>query len=174
VQDDLRPIILRGEDLDQRGPFGHDDSGLDAEAPAVIGDGLGVVPRRGGDDPPGSIGKRKAQEFVKGAALFERTGHLEVLELEKRLTAAELAQLLRVDQGCAEDLVVNGQIGFFDVELGDQFNPLKDIHHRGHRAHRDNWISNDVSKKPLVWCLNFSISSLNYNSVFSVPSVVKC
>jgi hypothetical protein len=105
--------------------LGHDNFGFDAKALAVVRHGLAMVSRRGGDDPPGSVRKGEAQEFMKSAAFFKRTGHLEVFKLEKRLTAAELAQLLRVDQGRAEDLVVDGEIGFFDIELGDQFNPLK-------------------------------------------------
>ena len=91
VENDLRPVIAGGENFDQRRPLGHDDFGLDAEALAVIGDGLGMISRRGGDHPSGAIEEREAQEFIESAALFERAGHLQAFKLEKGLTTADLA-----------------------------------------------------------------------------------
>ena len=158
VQDDFRPVVPGGENLDQRGPLGHDDFGLDAEAPAVIGDGLGMVTRRGGDDPPGPVGQGKAQKFVEGPALLERPGHLEVLKLEKGLAAAELAQLLGVNQRGAGDLVADGQIGFLNIELRDQWRPFpKNIYRRDRRERGDSNFkrpkySAAVWKTPIKYC----------------------
>ena len=50
VQDHLGAVILRGHHFHQRRGRGHDDGAADAAARGVIGDGLRVVSRRGGND----------------------------------------------------------------------------------------------------------------------------
>src|SRR5262249_9081368 len=50
---------------------------------------LGVVSRRRGDDPARPLARVEAEDLVQRAALLERPGHLQVLELEERTVAGD-------------------------------------------------------------------------------------
>ena len=81
--------------LHERGVGRHHDRGLDAEAGRVAGDGLGVVARRHRDDARSGARPRSAKQLVQRAALLERRGELEVLELHDDAGAEHLRQRVR-------------------------------------------------------------------------------
>ena len=64
VEDHPRPMTLGLADLHRRGRRGHDDGDGDAEPLAMVGDRLGVVARRGGDDPAAALLLRKLDQLV--------------------------------------------------------------------------------------------------------------
>jgi hypothetical protein len=105
VQDHLgteRPAVAH---LHQRRPPRHDDRHRDAEGLAVIRQGLGVIPRRRGDDaadlsPP----FQHDLELVPRPALLERPGDLEVVELAVDGRIAKPRQRVRERAGT----VING------------------------------------------------------------------
>ena len=87
----------------------------------MVCNSLGMIAGRSGNHAAGPLLQREAEQFIQSSALFKRAGQLEIFEFEKSLTSAKLAQLLGINQRSMENLVANGRISFFDIQLGDQF-----------------------------------------------------
>ena len=91
-EDDLGAEAARVLDLHARGEARHDDRRRDAHALRVVGDRLGVVAGRDREHALGALGGRELRHLVERAALLERGGELQVLELEEDGAAADLRQ----------------------------------------------------------------------------------
>ena len=90
---------------------------------SVEGDALGVIAGAGGDDSALALGFAEREELVERAALFERAGALEVLELEVQGQSGELGEMMRELAGgdvngaldaCARGLNADKGYGFQD------------------------------------------------------------
>src|SRR2546430_2097720 len=77
----------------------HDEAGRDPEAGGVKGAREAVVAGAGRDDATRALVRVELEQEVGGAALLERAGHLEVLELDEAARAGELRERLRVGAG---------------------------------------------------------------------------
>ncbi len=87
VQDHLGAMLARVLRFHLRRAFRHDDGGRDAEAAGVVGDALGVIAGRHGDDAAAALLGRENRQAIEGAALLVGRGELQVLELEPDLAA---------------------------------------------------------------------------------------
>ena len=92
VEHDLGAEAARVLDLHARGEARHDDRRRDAQPLGVVRDRLGVVAGRDGEHALGALGGGELGHLVERAALLERGGELQVLELEEDLAAADLRQ----------------------------------------------------------------------------------
>ncbi len=72
--------------------MGHDDGHRHAETAAVIGQGLGVVARRGGDDTALPLIPGQLHQSVQGASLLERAGEVQIVVLHPDIRAGQLGQ----------------------------------------------------------------------------------
>ena len=115
VHDDGGAELLAITHLDQRREFRHDDGGGDAEQFALIGEGLGVIAGGGGDDAALFLLGRQLGEGVGGAAFFETSGALEVVELAVDLHPGQLAQRDGVRTGGVVDGVLDAIARGLDV-----------------------------------------------------------
>jgi len=87
-------------DFRVRRTLGHDDDGRDAQARGVIGDGLSMIAGAHGNHTAPALGVGQGRELVERAALLERSGELQVLELEVELAAGDARQrLARQERG---------------------------------------------------------------------------
>jgi hypothetical protein len=77
----------------------HHDGGRNAEASGVIGDALGMIARRHGDDAARAFFRRQRQQLGEGAAFLERGGELKILEFEPDLATGDVRQGARDAQG---------------------------------------------------------------------------
>jgi hypothetical protein len=85
----------------------HDDGGGNAEPAGMIGHALGMVAGRHSDDAALSFVGRELQQGVERAALLERGGELQVLELDPDVGLGDARQRLapearRVHHGAAD------------------------------------------------------------------------
>ena len=78
-----------------------------------------MISRAGGNHAAAGIFGREGQESVQRAPLFERTGQLQVFELEKYLTAGHSADRFRVSERREIDLLLDALAGFFDIDEGN-------------------------------------------------------
>ena len=70
----------------------------------MVGDALGVVAGRRGDDALRPLGRGELRQEVAGAALLERAGELEVLELQPHVGAGDGRERLgRARSGVSRD-----------------------------------------------------------------------
>src|SRR5262249_37308820 len=83
AEEDVGAMVPRVRHLHERRTFGHHDGGAYAQPAAMVGDGLRVIARAGGDDALLSLVLGEKEELVQRPALLERAGVLEVLELEE-------------------------------------------------------------------------------------------
>ena len=70
VEDHFGAVILRGRHLDQRRGRGHDDGAANPAPRGVIGDGLRVISRRGGDHAALRLFRAEQQNFIERAAFL--------------------------------------------------------------------------------------------------------
>ncbi len=82
VQHDIGAITARSRNLDERRGQRHANLGADAELASVVGNPLCVISGRGRDHAPGTFFGAKREQLVQRAALFERAGSLQVVELQ--------------------------------------------------------------------------------------------
>ena len=75
------------------------------------GDALGVVAGAGGDDSALALGFAEGEELVERAALFERAGALQVLELEVQGQAGEFGEMMRELAGRDVDGALDARAG---------------------------------------------------------------
>ena len=108
----MGPRVLR---LHQRGAFRHDDGRRDAETLGVVGDRLGVVPRRHGNDAAGTFVRGKAFELRERAALLERARRLHVLVLDEDRRPGELRQARGRNERGSQNLPADRGGGPLDV-----------------------------------------------------------
>ena len=94
-EDDLRFVHLRPGDLRERGVGRHDDRGRDCETVGVVREPLGMVAGRRRDHAGRARCSGEREQEVEGAALLERRGELEVLELQPHPRTGDLRQRLR-------------------------------------------------------------------------------
>ena len=90
-------------------------SAAQAQALRVVGHALGVVAGRHGDHAARAAPRDEVDQLVAGAALLERGGELQVLELEEDLRADDLGQRARFHAGRVEHLPLQATRGAFDV-----------------------------------------------------------
>ena len=82
VEDDFSAVAARGGDFDLRRGQRHDDLGANAARGSVKGDALRVIAGAGGDHAALALRFAEREELVECAALLERAGALQVLELQ--------------------------------------------------------------------------------------------
>ena len=90
-----------------------------AQTPCVVGDALGMVARRGGNDAGLARGIVKRGEFHIGAAVLERRRVLQVLEFQPDPAPGNLRQGARVQRRRAYDLAVQEPGCLADVLRGN-------------------------------------------------------
>uniref|UniRef100_A0A0N5A4T1 LigA n=1 Tax=Parastrongyloides trichosuri TaxID=131310 RepID=A0A0N5A4T1_PARTI len=119
VDDDVGAVGAGAVHLHEGGALGHDDGHRHAQAAAVIGQGLGVVAGRGGDDAALLLIRRQLQQPVQGAALLEAAGEVQVVVLDPDLRPSQLRQTAGVADGRAVDLTGDAFLRLADVVDGD-------------------------------------------------------
>jgi hypothetical protein len=92
LEDHVGAVHLRALHLVVRGAARHHDHRAHAQARRVVGDALRVVAGAHGDDAAPALGLGQREQLVERAALLERGGELQVLELEPQLAAGERRQ----------------------------------------------------------------------------------
>jgi hypothetical protein len=102
---DPRAVATGVRHLDERRGLGHDDRGGNAQAPAVVGDPLGVVARAGGDDPAGALLRIEAQQPVQRSPVLEGAGPLQVLELQIERVRDDVLEAPSARAGRRDDTV---------------------------------------------------------------------
>jgi hypothetical protein len=97
LADEVHPgaVAARGADLRDRGLFGHEHRGLDAEHLGGQRHPLGVVARARGHHSAGALLVVEPGDAGVGATDLERSGALQVLALQPHRPAAQLAQRTR-------------------------------------------------------------------------------
>ena len=81
-QDNFRPVGSRMMDLGKGRVFGHDDGCRNAKPLGVIGNTLGMVSGRNGDNAAFTFFGRQAGKFDIGATFLERGGILLVFKFK--------------------------------------------------------------------------------------------
>ena len=104
--------------LHLRSPDRHHDRRGDAEQGRVVGDRLRVVARRHRNDATCALLGREAEELVAGAAVLERGGELEVLELHVDVGTGDRGQRDGVGGRCSLDRSGDPRRCRFDVGRG--------------------------------------------------------
>ena len=94
-----RAVHARIADLGIGRALRHHDRRRNAEPRRVVGDRLCVVAGAHRDHAAAALRGREGKELVQRAALLERGGELQVLELEEDLGAGELGERPAVDEG---------------------------------------------------------------------------
>ena len=89
--------------LGVRRALGHHDDGADAQPRRVVRDALRVVARAHRDHAAARWLSARPEKLVERAALLERGGELQVLELEADLGAGQGRERAAVEQGGADD-----------------------------------------------------------------------
>ena len=117
--DHVGTVATRPVDLHEGSAFGHDDGDRHAEPPAVIGQRLGVVAGRGGDDTALALIGIQQQQTVQRAALLEATGEVQVVELDPDLGPGQLGQAPGVPRRGMIDLTPDALAGGLDIGKGD-------------------------------------------------------
>jgi len=103
--DDHRGAVRPGAvSLHEGRALGHHDGHRHAQPGAVIGEGLGMVPRAGRHHAAFALVRRQLQQPVQGPALLEAAGEMQVVELDPDLGAGQLRQPPRIAHGRAVDL----------------------------------------------------------------------
>ena len=121
VENNFCSVGTRGGYLDLRSGEGHHDLGADAALGSVKGYALGVIAGAGGDDSALALGFAEGEELVEGAALFERAGSLEVLELEMQRQPGELGKMMRELAWRDVDGALDARAGGLNADKGYGF-----------------------------------------------------
>ena len=119
VQDHLGPVGARVLHFHERRMAGHDDHGGHAQPLRVIGHRLAVIAGRHRADAAPALFGVELQQTVEGAALLERGGELQVLELDPQLGAGQARQRLAAQARRAADSRGDARLGGLDVGEGD-------------------------------------------------------
>ncbi len=106
-------------DLEEGGVLGHDDSGGNAEPRRVIGDGLGVIAGRHGDHAAARLLGAERGELHQRAAVLERVGELQILELEIDLGPGQRRELRRGNRRGADHMVAKRRLRRLDFSEAD-------------------------------------------------------
>jgi len=116
MQHDLGAEAARAFHLHHRGRHRHHDDGTQAQALRVVGQALGVVAGRRGDDATDRLAAIDHRgQLVQRAAFLERGRELQVLELQEDLRADDLAQRAALDAGRVQHLAGQPRSGSLDV-----------------------------------------------------------
>ena len=115
VEQHLRAMRLGRRHLHERRRHRHHDGRGDAEARRVIGDRLGVVAGRHGDDAARPLGRRQRGELGARAALLERVGDLEIFVFDEDLGAGQRRQPRRRQHRRAQHMAGDDAPRGFDV-----------------------------------------------------------
>ncbi|CFO07951.1 Uncharacterised protein [Bordetella pertussis] len=103
-QDDFGAEAPRVGHLDRGSEARHDDHRRHAHALRVVRHALGMVAGRHGDHAGGALGLGQVEHPVEGAALLERGGELQVLELQPDFGAEDIGQRAGMRERRIEDL----------------------------------------------------------------------
>ncbi len=125
VEDHLRSKSAGGRDLHQRGHEGHDDARQDAALGGVIGHGLGMISRAGSNHATPLLVFTQQQNPVKRAALFEGSGSLQIIQLEKDLLTGHLGESGRELAGGEVDEIANSLFCFSYLSEGNVHSWIK-------------------------------------------------
>jgi hypothetical protein len=96
MKDDARAMAFGLRDLHRRGADGHDDGHRNAEAPAMISDGLRVVSRGSSDNAARALAFVQRKQFVERAAFLIGCSELQIFELQPMS-----APVISTGSGCA-------------------------------------------------------------------------
>ena len=96
VQDDLGAMCLRVHDFHAGCIAWHYDDCGNSQPTRMIGHALGVIARRGSDDPPRTLLRGLRQQLIERTTLLEGGGELMVLELDVDLRAGDRRKGSRV------------------------------------------------------------------------------
>ena len=119
VQNHIRAVTARCRNLDERRGQRHANLGADAKLAGMVGNPLGVISGRGCNHPLGAFFGAEREQLVQRAALLERAGALQVVELQVNLVAGGLGKCLRTRAGREVDGVANTAQGGLDVVESD-------------------------------------------------------
>ena len=109
LQDHLRSIAPRREELGHGDPERHEDGGRDAELLRRERDALSVIAGRCRDDAPRALLGGEAREPVGRPADLERARALEILELQVHGRAQHVGEMLgHVERGPHDDVAQDG------------------------------------------------------------------
>ena len=97
----------------------------------MVGEGLGVVAGAGGDDAAAAFVVVEQGEPVERAALLERAGGVEVLELEEHRPGGDAVQAVGAPARGTADDVAEAPAGGADVVEGRHGPPILSEHRRG-------------------------------------------
>ena len=119
VQDDGGAVRARRRHLHEGRRHRHDDGRRDFQPRGVIGDRLGVVAGRHGDDAALAFGLAQRSKFVERAAVLERISDLQVFVFDVDLGAGKGGKLGRRQHGRAQHHALDHAAGRFDIGNGD-------------------------------------------------------
>ena len=115
VKDDVGAVILGVVDLDQGSCGGHDDGGGDAGGLGGIGQSLGVVAGRGGNEPPALLVVREGTDLIIGPADLVGPCDLHVFRFQIDLVSTALRQGRGMDQVGGADHALQHAAGSFEL-----------------------------------------------------------
>ena len=118
VEQHLRAMRLGRRHLHERRRHRHHDGRGDPQARRVVGDRLGVVAGRHGDDAARPLGRRQRGELGARAALLERVGDLEIFVFDEDLGAGQRRQPRRRQHRRAQHVAGDDAPRGFDVGKG--------------------------------------------------------
>ncbi len=122
MEDHFGAIALGGQLLGNGGPLGHDDGSRQSQLGGSKGHPLAMVARRGGHHPDPLAPLFEPRQAVDGPPQLERSGSLEVLQLQEDLPATVPAQGMKIDRRGAEDYSGLPLPGCFNVFEGHGVN----------------------------------------------------
>ena len=119
VQDDARAVACGLLHLHCRRAAGHDDGGRNAETGGVVGHALRMVACGHRNDAALALLFGQVEQAVQRAALLERGGELEVLELEPDVRAEDLAEGAALEARRINQRIGNGGPGLQNLFRSD-------------------------------------------------------
>ena len=119
-QHDFGSVTARCGDLGDRRGQRHADFGGDASLGGVVRDGLRVIAGGGGDYTSAALLVRQQKNLIECAALLERTGHLQVIELEEDGVSGEVREGFGAYEGREVDGIADACAGVSNSLNGQQ------------------------------------------------------
>lgn len=99
MENHLGPELARILDLDVRRMARHDHGGEDTQLLGVIGNGLGMVAGRHGNDPRFALLRGQSQKLDQGTPVLEGSRELSILKLEPHIGSRDCGKRLGSSAG---------------------------------------------------------------------------
>src|SRR5699024_4875191 len=115
VENDVGAVVLGVVDLDQRSCGGHDDGGGNAGGLGGVGQSLGVVAGRGGNQAAAFLVVREGADLIIGPADLVGPCDLHVFRFQIDLVSTALRQGRGVDQVGGADHALQHAAGSFEL-----------------------------------------------------------